>query len=243
NHDQDRVNGAAPTTSLPRHPFKGYSTGREKHRIGWGQVIILSLQDNETDEHQQVSPTEDAIAATISIQKQPTQPTQPTREQDRIQRHRLIQDESDRPPHEISSRPADVAHQLQEREIVTDQPDQVGNKDEKGTKGPDPNPGVGEKAPLRREEQGDENGEGEKGGGIFIFHSESEKNAEAKPVTRIALVDRADHAPGAPEPNERLKCVHGQPMMHEKKNWGRNHRERGQRLGKSAATHFTGEFS
>ena len=116
-----------------------------------------------------IDPTQDAIAASIPIQEQPAKPAEPERKQDRIHQHRLIGDEGDRPAHHIPSAAADIVHQFEERKIVADQPDQVREKNQERAKGADPDPGVREKTPLRREEQRDENGQGEKGRCVYLF--------------------------------------------------------------------------
>ncbi len=144
-----------------------------------------------------------------------------------------------------TSRPRapDVVHQFEEGKIVADQPDQVWEKNQERAKGSDPDPGVRKKTPLRCQEERDENSHGEKGGAVFVFHPEPDENTKPKPVARFAVIDRANNAPGASEPDERLEGVHRQPMMEKKIN-GRGHdSESGQCLGESAATHFARHFS
>jgi hypothetical protein len=68
---------------------------------------------------------------------------------------------------------------------------------------------------LRREKQGTGNREGEEGGAVFVFHPNTNQEAEPEPVTRFLAVDRARDAAGASEPDERLECIHREPMMHE----------------------------
>ena len=126
---------------------------------------------------------------------------------------------------------------------MADEPDQIRQENQERTKGAEPDPGVRKKAPLRREEQRNENRESKEGRRVFVFHSESDEEPEPQPVTGLALIDRADNAPGARDPNERLECVHREPMMKDQVNGRGEDRGRSQALGENAAAHFACEFS
>ena len=118
---------------------------------------------------------------------------------------------------------------------MANQPDQVRKKNQERSKGAGPNPEVREKAPLGRDEQGGEHRECKKRRGVFVFQAEPDKEPEPKPVARLALVDGAHDAPRARDPDEGLEGVHGEPMMKREVNRRRDHGQRGQGLGESAA--------
>src|SRR5205807_9384819 len=127
--------------------------------------------------------------------------------------------------------------------IMADEPDQIRQKDQERTKSAQPDPGIRKETPLRREQERDKNRDGEERGRVFVFHSESDEEAEAKPMTGLALVNRADDAPRARDPDERLERVHREPMMEDQINRRGKDRGRGQPLRENAPAHFAREFA
>src|SRR5437764_5539371 len=113
---------------------------------------------------------------------------------------------------------ANVVHQFEERKIVADEPDQVRQENQERAKGAEPEPFAREESALGGEKQGAGDREREERGAVFVFHPDSDQDAEPEPITRVVAVDSADDTPSAAEPDERLEGVHGQPMMHQQEN-------------------------
>ena len=176
-------------------------------------------------------------------EKEPDQTAQPKRKQNRIHDLGLIENERDWTTHHIAMRLPDVVHQFEKRKVVANQPDQIGQKNQERDGGADPKLLRDQKSALAGQDECDYDGENEKRYPVLGFHSETDQNPEPDPVTRIVAVDRTDDAPDAARPNERLECVHCQPVVHHEITRHTDHRQRGQHLGENAAAHFASYFA
>src|SRR5205085_2920875 len=230
-NEQQRINDAAPFPSRARDFFKGDRSGGEKQRVNRCEIVILSAQEHESREQNDVSDREKSKAA----EKKPDQSNNPERRKDRIQDLHLVENESERPADDVAVRLANVVHQLEEWPIMSREPDQIRQKDQKRERGADPKFLREEEAARRRQNHADDDGKDEKRDAIFRFHSNTDQNTEPNPVMRFVAIDRANDAPDAADPRQWFEGVHREPMMHDQINRHANHRERGENLSKCAA--------
>src|SRR5690349_20829274 len=126
---------------------------------------------------------------------------------------------------------ANVVHQFEERKVVARHPDEVRQKNEERAQGAQPKPFAREKTALRREKQSGRDREDEERRAVFVLHSNADQDAEPKPVTWLFAVDRADDAPRATQPDQRLEHVHREPMTEQQKNRRGESGQRRQSLG------------
>ena len=121
---------------------------------------------------------------------------------------------------------------------MPDQPQQVGQKDQERGQPTDPHPAASEEAPLRREHQSRDYANDEERHRILVLHPDAGEHAEPQPVTRLAGADRSHHAPRTGHPDERLECIHGQPVVKDQVDWNAGCGHCGQRLSETSAAEF-----
>ena len=88
------------------------------------QITPLKLGEGVTEARMHGDKIVYRIDATLP-EKKPYQTAEAKRKQNRIHNLRLIENKRDRTPHDVAIRLPDVVHQLKERKIVANQPNQV----------------------------------------------------------------------------------------------------------------------
>src|SRR5437879_12775107 len=94
-------------------------------------------------------------------------------------------------------------------------PHEVGKRDDRRHQHPQPQPAALEKTALGTEKDSDEYAEHQKSDGVFGLERNAGERAEPEPVSRLAAVDRTEHARQVTHPEKRIKSVYGQPVVKE----------------------------
>jgi hypothetical protein len=126
------------------------------------------------------------------------------------------------------------------REVVLEVPDQVGQIDQHGQHAAEPEPARPEGPPLGREDQPHDDGGAEEGHGVLVEHAEAGHDAEEKPAPVPPVAHDADHDPRGAGPEELLQGVHGVDAVQRQPDGGRQHGERRDALGETAAAEVAG---
>ena len=84
---------------------------------------------------------------------------------------------------------------------MTDEPNQVRQKNQERDCGADPKFSRDQKTPFARQGESNYNGNDEERDAVFRFHPDTNEGAKPDPVTWIISIDRADNAPDAADPS------------------------------------------
>ena len=108
---------------------------------------------------------------------------------------------------DVAATSADVMHQLNERPVPMNVPEEVRQENQKSDGAGDPDPFVGEGLTFRCEQQSDDNTQPEHGYRIFVLQADARQHAEPQPQLLVAGLDNADDDGGATHPEEGLEVV------------------------------------
>ena len=102
----------------------------------------------------------------------------------------MLKEKSDRPQHHVASFRPDRVHELYERPVVVDVPQNVWQEDEEGCGAADPDPLIQEHAALLGQQQADEHPQSENCDRVFLLKTNARDYAKPQPVTRVVPLHR-----------------------------------------------------
>src|SRR5262249_3894477 len=138
-------------------------------------------------------------------QKQRQNARDPERRNEWLQQQALLQEKLERVQNNIPTRGPDVVNKLREREVVVNVPQQVRQKDQKGSEAAHPNPLIEKYAALLGQQQPHHDGESEDRDRILFLHADAGDHAEPQPVARLAMLGGKHGEIRAPAPQQWLK--------------------------------------
>ena len=200
---EDGFDGEPRRPPQAREPaFAGHSAHRQQHGIGGRQVVEAAFCNPEQGQRDQVHPGQHAKAPVAQVEHDPGEPQGSCKEID-VEQELAFEKALGAALIDVAD--VDVLKKVVRNEVVTRQPDQVGQKDETSDADARPEPSACEITPRPREDETTQDSGDEKHDGVLGEEPEADGRARTEPPARVFCSEHADREIGDQHPPQEIE--------------------------------------